>query len=519
MIREAFESLENLCYEQGTPLPDALQDDGATRLTVALTIRHAERFLSGVEAFPAEVGASLSCTSSSGVVQLTRTPQGQWRIDDGDIKSVAPSIPGADVRDAWSSDELAGADVDGVWEARLTVHKEPWRAAVKAATGCSSWIGYSEASFETWLRDRGWRQVAYELFSSPKASVVLHTWRGLPITLGTRLRVGGWELGEDPTAEVADVAWPQEIDKAFLCAAHIEPVDGPPHRNWMQELLRVAGASAAEVLMLANGSLAARGSGALSIQWNVDHADPAEIRDVEAVLALCRWTSEEPTLTRLAVAWRVASERIENPFRGPRAEPLVHAAEIAYQTAIDQGVREALSKQVALEESFREMDTALAASRSALTDSVDSAVTRAMAGALAIGIASVTAENFEGWLVTGAAWLLASYLLYQGTVGLAMHRRDVELRLDGLEELVVHRGTRMAASMPTRIRAWKGDLNNRVRCLRIWLVVASVIVGAVGVAGGLATSHSGSGSRRKDVNSVSPSPAPSRLPGRPSRKT
>jgi hypothetical protein len=126
-------------------------------------------------------------------------------------------------------------------------------------------------------------------------------------------------------------------------------------------------------------------------------------------------------------------------------------------------------------------------------------------------------------LVTSAAWLLASYLLYHGTIGLGLHRRNVELRLDGLEDLVEHRGERLAGTMPGRISEWKDELANRVRRLRVGLVVASVVLGVVGVAGGVATSrdHEGapeSGVREADSRSVLPSPAVSALPSKSGRR-
>lgn len=485
MIRDVFEELEAICNRQGTALEEALLQDAADHLRASLQIRQPAHFLEDAGEAAAEISVVVHISLEDEVATLTKTPQGDWRLDSepGPLADLLKSI---DVRDEWSSDEILDAVVgSGVSvETDLRLDKSTWRAAIEASSGHSSWIGYSESSFAEWLQSRTWRQVAKELFSRPASLVLLFKWEGPAVDLGERLVVQ--KVHNDANSVLpADVRWPQEAEPEIVRAAHMRPTE--ELRDWIRLLLRVAAICGSELFVLANRASGEAESQALPVHWEIDTSQEVDPNGVAGILALVRWTSMEPTAVRLAIGWRVAAERIANPLDGPSEESVLSTAEIAYQSAIDATVRDALSRQLELERSFREIDASISSGRESMSKAVDATVTRALAGVVATGIAAVTADDFRGWLVVAAAGLVAAYLLFEGTVGLATHRRDIQSRLDSFEILVRQRGNRLAGPLVEQIETWKTRTDRRVRLSRIGLLVAAVVVLAGGIAGGIAT--------------------------------
>lgn len=500
MIREGFEGLEAICVGQGTQLEASLRQDAATHLRVSFRIFRLERFLGDVHDAPTAINVAVNTSIEGEVATLTRTPQGKWRLDSpaGPLANLLPSI---DVRDEWNSEELLDAVIETEIsaEAELRLDKSPWRAAIEASSGYSSWIGYSASSFAEWLRSRTWRQVAKELFSRPAGVVLLFRWDGPAVDLGERLMVGNCESTLEANAAVpADVEWPQDVEAEVLRAAHVRPTGEV--RDWVRSLLRVAAICASELFVLAYRAGSGNESRVLPVQWEIDTSREVDAKGVAGVLALVRWTSLEPTAIRLAIAWRVASERITDPLDGPSEVSMLNTAEIAYQSAIDTSVRDALAHQLELERSFREIDASISSGWESMTKAVDTTATRALAGVVATGIAAVTADDFSGGLIVAAAGLVAAYLLFEGTVGLATHKRDIKSRLDGYDILVRQRGTRFKDPLAGQIELWRARTDNRVRLSRVGLVVAALIVLVGGIVVAIGTDpHNES---QKNVNQL-----------------
>lgn len=483
MIDDAFGLLEKIAHDQGASLDAALETDSAQHLRAVVRVSQLPLFLQAAADTAEEVSVLLRISTADESGSLIRTPQGRWRLDSGDGK-VAPMFPGYESRDEWSSDDVREAlhsrGLDMV--AELDVDKSPWREAVESRSGRSSWIGYSEASFRAWLETRSSLQVAQELFRLTAGAVVIYRWNDDVQHFGERLLIVPLKaisrLGPPPD----DVVWPHEAPIEVVRAAQIEPPsdDVGPYGSL---LLRVAAVSAARIIELASTSDGRGDAGDLAIRWQVVDEGGVELDDVEGGLALIRWVATEPTTLRLAIACRVAAQRLPDPLHGPPSDALISVANIAYESAIDDSVREALLQQAELERSFREMDSSLASAREAMTQGFESSLTRALAAVVAIGIAAVTADNFSGPLLIASAGLITAYLVIQATFGLAAHKRDLLSRLGTFELLVRGRGNRLSESLAIEIHTWKKQVGKRVRWLRFILVLVVIAIVVGGIAG------------------------------------
>lgn len=512
MIRQVFETLEALAEEQGFSLGDVLQEDTADHLRINFRLADPGKFFDSVQALGNTLEVELKFSLDSEGATFIRTPQGEWSLE------AAPKVFGELVgegedRHAWRADEVLEAfrQRQIAVEAVLRLDKTAWRTEIEESTGRSCWIGYSEDSFGAWLQSRSWRRIAKELFARPAGVVIIHRWPGAAVELGSRLVIQGPDL-QDRGSPPDDVPWPQVVDGAFARAAHLRVSDVSD--EWMLLLLRTAALCAAELFVLANQASATRQSGGMPVLWDINDEQPVTRDGVEGILSLVRWTSEEPTNIRLAIAWRIAGNRITNPLNGPSAPGLVTVADIAYGSAIDTGVREALARQAELERSFREIDSTVASARESMTQVIDATVIRALAAVIATGIAAATADDFRGWLIAATTTLIALYVLAQATVGLATHKRDIEARLDGFDVLVRERGPRLAESLTDQIRDWRKGTQSRVRRARFFLVSCGVVLfvgGMIATSGSLPSEHEERSTTQEDHSTPTPSSSEVRI--------
>ncbi len=512
MIRQAFDALEAVVLEQGPSLGGVIRQDSADLLRVDLPVADSARFLDSARALEANIGVELEFSFDDEVATFVKTPQGDWRLDAE--PSIRVELLGEDEdQHAWPASRVLQVSRKREMRAQAVIRldKTMWRQKIEESTGRSCWIGYSEDSFGSWLEDRSWKQIAKELFARPAGIVMIHRWPGPPITLGPRLVVQGSDL-KDGRPPPDDVSWPQSVESEYVRAAHLMPSEEGTSRDWMLLLLRTGARCAAELFVLANGAAATKESVGIPVLWDINDDQSVTPEGVEGVLALARWTSEEPVATRLAIAWRVAGERVTDPLSGPSASSLVTAADIAYGSATDAGVREALARQAELERSFREIDSAVTTAKEAMSSVIDTTVTRALAVVIGVGLTAVAADNFRGWLIGAVSTLVALYVLIQATVGLAMHKRDIQSRLDGFDVLVSHRGSRLAISVTQQIQRWREQAERRVRLSRVLLLVLSLVLFTGGMTAGVFTASSARSDNERAEGESSSRPDPIKAP-------
>ncbi|MDQ3878300.1 MAG: hypothetical protein M3290_08140 [Actinomycetota bacterium] len=353
--------------------------------------------------------------------------------------------------------------------------------------------------------------MAKELFARERSLILIYKWKGSAVSLGERLVVcGSKDVSPAELVPAAELRWPHEVEPELLRAAHLLPTTDS--YEWSRSLLRVAAICATQLFESAARTRSIDES-VLPPHWEVPDSRAVESAGVEGILALIRWTSREPTAVRLAIAWRVAADRIVDPLNGPSAASLVSVAEIAYESAIDTGVRDALSRQAELEKNFREIDSSIASSRESMTGAVEGTVTRALAAVVAVGIAAVTSDDFRGWPLVAAAVLIAVYLALQATLVLASNKRDIKARLKTFDLLISGRSGRLGDDLSREIQRWEKRLDHRVRFSRAALIILAMLVF---VAGAVAAKTSAKkGGHNRDSKSQSHKPHTGRATGSP----
>jgi hypothetical protein len=399
-----------------------------------------------------------------------------WQVVDGEPALVRRlGDPGAPA--PWTTDDLRRA-LEGAerGKATLAFSKEPWRTALRTSTGRKGvWVGPSAEAFGDWvarnpdtaitevLGAEGGALVAVDDATAdfdPAQRLVLVSPTADPQAVGDRsllverLEKAG-RTDELPLWRAVDVDVPQDAPAKVAHAVGIAAawaaarvIAGPPE----------------------NGVL--RPSLAAATEWTKGQRDAADAEPSAAIVGLARWLLPSFDETGLEVARAIASEKLPNPFTAHPAEPVVHAARIAYQVAIRNDVREALSQQNELEKSYLEADAEMTKLRESIASSVDQVVIRALTGALAVAIAALTAKQVRGWPVFIAGCVLALYLLVSAVYTMWPVRRAAYARLDSLGDIASGRKDLAA----TGIKQIGSEVENWRRQLERYVIVAFIVL-------------------------------------------
>jgi hypothetical protein len=118
--------------------------------------------------------------------------------------------------------------------------------------------------------------------------------------------------------------------------------------------------------------------------------------------------------------------------------------------------------------------------RGKLADALDSALTKALAGALTITIASLTSAKVRDWPATIAGIVLAGYLVISA-VNVWHLREDSMQRLEEAASLADKRVEGLGETLAGSLELWKHSLQRRADfALGVLIVVAvAVLVGGI----------------------------------------
>jgi uncharacterized membrane protein len=221
------------------------------------------------------------------------------------------------------------------------------------------------------------------------------------------------------------------------------------------------------------------------------------IHDFGALVALVRWLADDLSEARLAVARDLAAERIKDLTRPPDPT-IMEAARLAYTLHVERDVRESLDHQRVLEEAFRDLDDRVAEMRAKLAEGLDSALTKAIAGALTITIASLTSAKVRDWPATIAGIVLAAYL-FLTAYSVWLLGCDSQQRLDESATLANKRQERLGDELGAAVKSWKTSLHRRACVAATVLSIAALAV----LVGGIAQNTKITGGR----DSAKPPPA------------
>lgn len=478
-MHEVFAALARCCEEQGSTLEASLVEDSATVLVSVLEVAASRHKLFGRTHELHGLGFAIRVQPPGGddAAYLTLVSPDQWRSGPSGEPPWL-ELPSLGMTDTWStSDVMAAVEDSGTGlRVKLRYEKQQWRASLEAETGRSCWVGVSVRTFESWLQSRTWRQVVGELFGRPAGLVLIYTWAGPTLRLGEHLSIGSLDVREGAPA---DPLWPASVERPIVRAAHVELAaleDG----GWQNALAGVSAASAAACL-LAAGTGSAAATTEVPIVWHIPDHPVSTPSGVGAVLALVRWTAREPTHTRLRVAQFIAYERVRNPLDCAMVDAMSDAAEIAYQLAVHREVRDSLSRQADLEQTFLQVDSDIAVLREKLRETIESTVTRVLTAGVAIAVAVLTTPEVRGWPAVVAGGGVLAYLSYELTFGLAMVKQSAVSRLDALDALAAQRDLGLGEKLRGEISMWGNDFKQRVRMMRI--ILGAIIIAAVVVAG------------------------------------
>lgn len=440
-----------------------------------------------------------------------------WRID-GPRDVISDEIAVQEPRGRWSTEDLMRFSPRSLDRATCGVKldKNRWSDPVAASTGRRVWIGVRTAAFVHWMRQSTWEGAARLLFLHPAAVVLLADWTHPQVDAGPRLTIG--DLGAQPIASSDGVAWPEPTEPSIARAMEVDVAPDPtefPDGDLKRTVAGMAAATAAWMLGEvregdAQSRVKVRPSRAGTTRWTLPPA-PQVGHTAIPVVQLARWVTKDANATRLAVARRVAAERISDPFDDHADTPAETAAETAYQSAVSEHVQTALRTQLDLERSFEDVDAKVADIRDDIRGSVDQTVVRALTASLGIAVAALTVANVRGWPTVGAAEALAAYVLFTAWWVLRTLRADIANRFEPLSTVIRQRELALGRDASKAIEAWKTDLRKRVSWAQAALTVLAVAIAIGGAILG-ATLHRSSPQDRKQPIPPSPRLSDTRTP-------
>jgi hypothetical protein len=490
-FQDALASVQAYASGQGVDAAECVAADGFDRLVYRWPLSDAlaaVRDAGAVVAAGAAVTLRLTVDADTTVIRSDRA--GRWIAEERDPTEVLVHLAGGQPRAEWTAAELtAGAAPDGFAAvvgatAEVAFDKAAWRAPVESAVGRSVWIGPSKEGFARWLRETLPAQIAEKLFARPGGLVLLADWGSVPpIGQSGRLAIGGLDCR--PAAAVDDGVLVERLarrgESALLPAWRLLEVDpGPQPQAIGTPMQGAIGLTAARLLAAVGDGGRLRPSASQPTEWTLAATPGAAEGDFTALVELVRWIGQDLSEARLEVARDLAARRIEDPAHDDDAEAIRSAAQLAYELHVERDVRESLAYQRELEEAFRALDDSVAEMRAKLADALDSALTKALAGALTITIASLASAKVRGWPATIAGLVLAGYLVLSA-INLRHLRDDSLQRLDEAAALAGHRAARLGDTLTTRIESWKESLRGRADFALAVLVAAAVVVVIVGV--------------------------------------
>lgn len=487
----ALEAVRAYARDQGHVADECVEDDGFGTLVYGWPLTDALAAIRGAGTVVA-AGATVTLRLPvEGRTTVLRSDEPEtWVADEADPSEVLVHLAGSPPRAQWTAAELtAGAAHDGFaavvdGTAEVAFDKSAWRVTVEAAVDRSVWIGPSKEGFARWLRDTVPEQIADKLLARPGGLVLLADWGSVPaVGQGARVTIGGLDCR--PPAAVDDDVLVKRLagrgESTLLPAWRLLGVDPRPQPQAIRTpMQRAIGLTAARLLAAVSDGGRLRPSATQSTEWTLPATPGAADGEFTALVELVRWIGEDLSEARLEVARDLAARRIEDPAHDDAAAAIRSAAQLAYELHVESDVRESLAHQQELEEAFRALDDSVAEMRAKLADALDSALTKALAGALTITIASLASAKVRGWPATIAGIVLAIYLAISAN-SLRHLRNDSLQRLDEAAALARQRAAGLGDTLATRIESWKETLRGRAGFALAVLVVAAVVVVVLGV--------------------------------------
>lgn len=390
-----------------------------------------------------------------------------------------------------------GLPVVGIFS--VVVDKSAWVAALHVSR-VGVWIGQTPAGFVGWLGSRSTEDTLGLLLHTGPAIVVLSDWTDPPCRLGPNLAVMGLDHASDITDDEGRTAeWPEEVD-AWARRAVLIDLAGCP-AVLLASLRRAVGWSSAMLIAQEAEGTDLRPDRDNLTRWSYP-PETATSAVAPSVTRLARWVAAEPTVTRLAVARKVAAMRLTDALADDTS--VIEAADIAYRQTIDATVHQALARQAELEQTFRSIDGDLSTARSGLMNSLDQTLLRAIAGLVAIAAASAATEESSPGFIRFGSLLVAAYVLFCATVELAIARRDIDDRISGFTQLLQTRGQDLARSSITTLASWREQLERRTQHIRLVLVGAAAVIALGGLLVADAVDHSGSTTPTTTTSTTAP---------------
>src|SRR6266567_1328911 len=505
---EAFATVRQYAEKQGTEIADASETPSSVSARIPLT-----DFVVALEGAVALLGVGgtieLSLPADDPTVTLVSATPGLWREQSGSVAAALPSLAGTPPA-RWTTEVLASAKAEFV-SAEAVVHltKDDWKKQIEAETGWGAWLGLSLGGFANWL-EASWKDVLMELFSHRAALVLIDDWDSPPLVLG-RLVFGGLDY-RPATAPDPDPEWPLPAPATQLRALDLR-IDARMPQVIEARILEVAARNAAELLADSRDDQGLRPARLSATVWTFpedQHEKPAcRVNQVEAVVSLAKWVSQEPYFTRLSVGRRIAAERIADPLSGPPSRTVIDAADLSYVQVIDERVQAALQGQAELERSFLDMDGDVTRIRGSISGTLDDVLVRALTAALGIAVAALTAKEVRGWPTVAASAIVALYVLYVVSSQMQTLRSDMNERIDLFRDLVrgrnlsrieealggvsglgfnrplYRREFSLGEDVVGKLEGWRSSISNRIRWARIALVALAVAIGGLGAVAGL----------------------------------
>lgn len=425
-----------------------------------------------------------------GVVVLTSDRPDIWLPEDDGPEAVLPHLAESPTRLSWTTaDLLAGDSAAGFGAvtggtAEVGLSKERWQSPIEEQTGRSVWIGLSVNDLAGWLQTAIPEQIAQKLFGAPGALVLLANWsedvfETADLAIGDLDHVPSAGVDDDDVL-VARLEGRSEHDRLpdwRLIGADLSAAPAA----LAEPLRQAAGLTAARLLAEVQDADEVRPSATQPTRWKLA-ATPGEADgEFTALIGLVRWVGEDLSEARLQVARELAAERIKDPAHQQDERSVLEAAKLAYRLHVRQDVLQSLERQQTLEDAFRDLDDRAAEMRAKLGDALDDALTKGMAGALTIAIASLASAKVRDWPATIAGVVLACYL-FIAAANVALLRRDSVKRLNEAAKLAKGRLEGLGDSLVRPVEQWKRALERRARFAFWVLFVAAIAVLAGGIA-------------------------------------
>lgn len=463
-------------------------------------IASTKRFaLEGTITSPSTVLRQASDTARAGVMstlELTRDEanatlvtryDGSWTASPETVL-ILTHLTAGPLKAAWSTDDLLGhggdAELDSVDSVhlRIEVDKSRWSEPIARETGRSVWIGRSRSELASWLSQEDPTAAVNALFGGERtgALLLLLDWEGDSIDAGPRLTIGNLDTR---------VQAPDEPPALSLRIA--ERRDVPPLPHWRAldieltalpddlrgPLTRLVGIAATGLIVEEDEPGPLRPSVLETTIWprlpSTVGSAPVE---ADAIIALARWVAEELTQARLDAARHVAATSIPDPLATGDPERIVEVAQMTYHLLVHRDALASLDHQQKLEEAFHELDAKADELRVKLGESVEAAVTKALAAALAIAIAALASPKVRNLPATIAAAVLALYLAGSGWALLGWYRRDAESRLNAAKAAAAGRLKGVGKDLDKIVDGWLRDLIKRIKVAAAILFALALVL-------------------------------------------